>query len=98
MTRFALPGKCGTLGARGLISSARACSDNRCARMPGNKSEPLTRERIIWRREQPQLEWPAIGAMTQSLEIGWGREAGNSWHANELRNVRSRLKALILNF
>src|SRR5437588_8181110 len=34
----------------------------------------------------------------QSLQIGWGREAGNSWHANELRNVRSRLKALILNF
>src|SRR5438477_6230429 len=34
----------------------------------------------------------------QSLQIGWGREAGNSRHANELRNVRSRLKTSILDF
>src|SRR2546425_4921518 len=72
MTRLALPRKCGALGARGLISSARPCSDKRCARILGNKIDPLTSERIIWRREQPQLEWPAIGTTRKAYKLDGG--------------------------
>src|SRR5437867_449700 len=54
MTRLALPGKCGAFGARGLMSP-RVSSASNCERIPGKSNEPLTSERIISRREQPQL-------------------------------------------
>src|SRR5437867_820123 len=54
MTRLALLGKCGGLGASGLRSWP--CSEaSKSARMPGNSSEPPTRERSACRRVQPQI-------------------------------------------
>src|SRR5258708_3470695 len=55
MTRLALPGKCGALGASGL-EALRDSSASNCEMIPGSTSEPLTSERTIWRREQEQFK------------------------------------------
>ena len=58
ITRFALPGKCGALGAS-EFSSPRASSDKSCEKTAGNMIEPQNSDLIISR-----LEW-----LQQSLSI-----------------------------
>src|SRR5438093_13047495 len=55
MTRFALPVKCGCLGASGF-KSATASSAIRSRMIPGSRMEPHIRERTICLRVHPQLE------------------------------------------
>src|ERR1700746_1042886 len=49
ITRLAVPGKCGALGASGDVSAA-----SRLFNTAGNRPDPSNRERTIWRRLKSQ--------------------------------------------
>src|ERR1700732_2510675 len=50
MTRLAVPGKCGALGASGLSAAPAVSRASSSLSSAGNMLEPSARDRIIWRR------------------------------------------------
>src|SRR5438876_12146585 len=63
ITRLALGGKCGGLGASGFASLETGPSAaRRSDKIAGKTSEAPRSDRRLSRRVQPQLEWLAIGS------------------------------------